>query len=128
MSNELKLPAGTYYIGDPCYVIHDWGSFCDVWFENTNSVFDYDGHDLCAFYTKYGDGSYEASDGSMLGVDAGMIGAVPAVLMTTGDFDMGTEVHFDKPFTCRREGNGKLHFGDFTVMTGDDDEDYDYES
>ncbi len=119
MSKQL-LPAGKYYIGDPCYVIDDWTTFCDVWFQQDPGVFDFDGHDICVFETQWGDGIYEASDGSMLGVDAGLIGAIPAVLMTIGDFDLGTEVDFDAPFECRREPDGRLWFGDIHVMTGDD--------
>jgi len=103
-------------------VIDDWDSFCDVWFQvEDGGVFDFDGHDVCVFPTQWGDGSYGASDGSILGVDAGLIGAIPLVLMTRGGEEDGVCVTFDKPFECRREPNGRLWFGDLHVMTGDDE-------
>ena len=32
--NRIKLPAGKYFIGDPCYVIqdNDWQKVCDEMF------------------------------------------------------------------------------------------------
>lgn len=116
-----SMPAGRYYIGDPCYVIADWDAFCHVWFQQDGGIFDFDGYSVCAYNTQYGDGCYPASDGSMLGVDAGIIGAVPAALMTTGDYDMGTEVEFREPFECYRDYDGRMHFGTFEVMTGDEE-------
>jgi len=125
MSN--KLPAGRYYIGDPCYVISgsEWSEFLDPYWDvgGFGGVFDYDGLPVCAFQTQYGDGCYEASNGAMLGVDAGMIGAVPMELVKGGDLALGTEWEFDEPFVCTRDSDGRLHFGSFSVMTGDE-EDY----
>jgi hypothetical protein len=118
-----KLPAGEYYIGDPCYVIDDWNAFCQIWFSMDEGVMDFDGHDMCVFSTQYGDGCFEASDGTLLGVDAGLIAAVPMVLCTRGEVeDMGAVVTFDKKFQCTRDYDGLLRFGDFSVMTGDEEE------
>jgi len=126
-----KLPAGEYYIGDPCYVIDSdkWHEFLDPFWalDNNGGIFDFDGYDCCAFYTLYGDGQYEASNGAMLGVDAGMIGAIPLVLCTRGDMSGpgldGTIVEFHEPFECARDYDGLLHFGNVTVMTGDENDD-----
>ena len=121
-----KLPAGEYYIGDPCYVINgsDWDEFLGPFWalDNHGGIFDFEGHPVCAFYTKYGDGCFEASNGALLSVDAGMIGAVPMELVKGGDMTLGTEVYFNEPFECVRDYDGRLHFGDFSVMTGDEDE------
>lgn len=124
MSQKNKLPPGKYYIGDPCYVIDDWDSFCSVWFSQPDNVgvFDFDGHDICVFYTQHGDGCYECSDGSMLSVDAGLIGAIPAALMTRGGFSDGTEVDFGKHVLCSRSQDGILRFGNIFVTTGDEGE------
>jgi len=125
MSRKTMLPAGEYYIGDPCYVIEAWDDFLEpFWDTNGGGIFDFDGYDCCVFQTQYGDGRYPASDGSSLPVDAGIIGAIPAVLMTTGDFEEGTRVSFNRPFECSRDDDGRLHFGSFSVMTGDGYDDY----
>jgi len=122
--SQQKLPAGKYYIGDPCYVIDNamWDQFCGGLWDTNDPIFDFDGYDVGVLQTAYGDGCYEASDGSMLGVDAGIIGAIPAVLMVQGSYDEGTEVVFDKPFSVHADADGTLHFGNFTVKTGDEDD------
>ena len=116
-----KLPAGKYYIGDPCYVIDDWDQFCNRWFSEDPGIFDFDGYDVCVFNTQYGDGLYPTDDGSMLPVDAGIIGAIPVVLMTRGGEEDGMVVTFDEPFSCGYDSEGTLEFGHVTVKTGDDE-------
>lgn len=120
-----KLPAGRYYIGDPCYVIDDdkWHEFL-FGFQNTDDdggIFDFEGTAACAFYTHYGDGCYEANNGDMLGVDSGIIGAVPMELVGDDTLPLGTEVEFREAFDCVRDPDGCLHFGTFSVMTGDEE-------
>jgi hypothetical protein len=122
MSKE-KLPAGNYYIGDPCYVISDWDSFCQTWFNEEPGIFDFDGYDVCVFNTQYGDGSYKTNDGSWLPVDAGLIGAIPEVLMTRGGAPDGMMVSFAEPFSCGYDSEGTLQFGHVTVQTGDVEDD-----
>ena len=122
---KTVLPAGKYYIGDPCYVIEGekWDKFLiPYWGLNQGGVFDFDSIPVCAFATQWGDGCFPASDGSILGVDAGIIGAIPLELCKSGDPTRGTEVEFDSSFSCHREPNGKLWFGDFWVMTNDEDD------
>lgn len=127
--SQKKLPAGKYYIGDPCYVIDDevWGEFLDpFWSSRPAGVFDFDGHTCACFNTAWGDGQYKLEPiGDWLPVDAGIIGAIPAVLCTRGGAHDGAMVEFDEPFTCQAV-NGKLYFGEYSVETNedyDDDED-----
>jgi len=124
MNNQL--PAGKYWIGDPCYVIsgEEWSEFLDPYWalDGNGGVFNFEEYKVCAFSTQYGDGCYDASDGSRLGVDAGMIGAIPMELARCGDLGLGTEVEFDEPFKCVRDFDGRMHFGSFSVMTGDEEE------
>jgi hypothetical protein len=125
MKVSQKLPAGKYYIGDPCYVIDErWDEFLAPYWETDNGgVFDFSGREVCAFGTQYGDGAFPCSDGSVLGVDAGIIGAVPLDLcIGTPDVD-GTVITFDEAFECYRESDGRMHFGDVSVMTGDEEDD-----
>ena len=126
---KTALPAGKYYIGDPCYVIEDWDEFLAAFWamKEEEGIFDYDVGTCCVLRTLWGDGSFPCSDGSMLGVDAGLIGAVPLILVTRGDPDQdGTVVEFDKPFACSSDSDGRLHFGNVSVMTGDEDDNGDY--
>ena len=124
------LPAGEYYIGDPCYVIDNdkWGEFLDPFWDKKpkGGVFDFDGYQCAAFYTKYGDGCYTLEPGYYrIPVDAGMIGAIPMALVVQGGEEDGAFVTFDKPFQCQ-EWDGQIRFGHYTVETGDEmDEDED---
>lgn len=119
------LPAGKYYLGDPCYVIDNdkWDEYLNPFWEDRGGIFEFDGHLCAAFYTRWGDGCYDCSDGSILGVDSGSIGAIPMVLCV-GDIDSGTTVEFDTPVECY-DSNGKLHFGGYTVDTDPEDEEED---
>lgn len=93
------LPAGTYYIGDICYVLAD---------ELYENVFGGTGYE-CGLYTSRkgqflvgstfaGDGAYCGSDEFDYAVDAGVIGIVSQTLLskeTNGGkiYDFPTEVH-----------------------------------
>lgn len=131
---SVKLPAGTYIIGDPCYHVPE-----DAWSELLDSV-DYfekqcygafkksDGTlgTVVSFGTKYGDGCYEDQAGRRYGVDAGMIGIIPAE--DVGDFgiryppgDTGHRIEFRTDFECWEDG-GTIHFGDIVIHTGDDND------
>lgn len=74
------LPAGKYFIGDPCYAFQVDGSW-DVVLEKSDyfsrpSV-EIDGKVLCAFSTVWGDGEYLDQNDNAYPVDAGLIGVVP---------------------------------------------------
>ena len=125
MSKELVLPPGDYYLGDPCYVINeDWDEFLnEFWKFDRGGVFRYKGRTCAAFYTKYGDGQYEVTEGAFgwLPVDAGMIGMIPWELANAGDSSGGVDVRIRKPAKCY-ENDGWLHFGDIVVNTSDEEE------
>jgi len=120
------LPAGEYYIGDPCYVIDDtkWMDFLDPYWDlkGNGGKFEFEGHEVCVFQTQWGDGCYPCSDGSSLGVDAGLIGAIPLALAHGNPHASGTIVLYNSPFECSRDDDGRMHFGDVEVMTGDEEE------
>src|SRR5574343_1456005 len=81
LTTEL-LPAGTYYIGDPCYVLHnEWGEICDVICSREFKERDWvlvlaDGRKVAMAHTEYGDGEYWDREGNAYGVDAGLLGAI----------------------------------------------------
>lgn len=80
------LPAGEYYIGDPCYAIPDveWDQFITDWDaqlgeygrDQDGGVFQYKGLNVFVHHTAFGDGEFDG-----YGVDSGSIGAVPAALV-----------------------------------------------
>jgi hypothetical protein len=134
----FTLPAGKYYIGDPCYVIRDhiaWMAFlesCDFFEESHRAFFDKD--EFWASETAYGDGVYNSNIGFRFTVDAGLIGIVPMSVVeryanqANTDFEQfGVIVTFDDPFIVRfnpRAGNDPTHvFGHIKIFTDSCNED-----
>jgi hypothetical protein len=93
---STTLPAGDYFIGDPCYVVQDheqWLRFLD----NSNylqipKAMDGD-LEFYAASTRFGDGTYEDEEGFMYPVDAGIIGITSLnVIMQTMDCDFKSDL------------------------------------
>jgi hypothetical protein len=125
-----KIPAGAYYLGDPCYVVRDgeWGGLLDMTdcFDNPEGFLS-DGTRVVAFGTYYGDGEYYDQFGRDYGVDAGLIGLVPWSDSFAGAG--GHKVEFDKDVFAH-EDDGILTFGNIVIDTKgqyEDDEDSGYE-
>ena len=134
---EYVLPAGTYYIGDPCYVFEDrWGDFLgSVRSPLTDRFVGLAGivpegrppadsmEDLfraVVFSTKHGDGFYRSTHESVYPVDAGLLGAVP-VDMPDGSPEPGevTVETFDEDFVCSVDSRtGAIRFGHIRIDTG----------
>jgi len=115
-SFEVTIPAGRYYLGDPCYVIRDddWIPLlenCDYF---RNPVGEVGGYQILAFGTKHGDGVYFDKGGRKYGVDAGLIGLVPVAY--GGREHQNREVEFESPTLCWND-DGVLHFGRITINT-----------
>ena len=112
------LPAGKYWIGDPCYVLTEdffnWMKFCDRCFEGDESgrknegVIDHQGILFAYFGTAHGDGSYDDNEGNEYGVDAGMISCIPVESLRNVNEIFGTVHEFTKPFDCYYDDNMKL--------------------
>lgn len=129
---KLTLPAGKYYIGDPCYVIGDhdkWMLFlnsCDF-FEASSEAFI--GNDkFWASATAHGDGIYKSNKGDLFFVDAGLIGIVPFALVEKYSerkienvMLFGKIVEFTNPFEVmfnQQGGSEPTHiFGDIKIFT-----------
>ena len=134
---EVTMPAGMYFLGDPCYAIDEDGVW-DEWLAeaeeagtpaaNGAMVADVDGVPMLGFQTAYGDGGYLSSDGEHLfGVDSGMIGLVPIELVhryfrrPVADLNgLGTFIASTDPIVCTRMG-GTLTFGGTTIKTAPDE-------
>jgi hypothetical protein len=128
----MTMPAGTYYIGDLCYVMHpEWDEFCDITIEGNNCLGGEfalkDGRKFATYSTMYGDGTYRSNIGSYHSVDAGLIGCIriedirdPEATMEQMR-DLGTIVEFDEPFETS-ESEGVITFGCVEIDTAGDPE------
>lgn len=133
----FKMPAGTYYVGDLCYVMHDrWDEFCSTTItlnECRDGKFTYpDGVATCHFGTYYGDGVYEDQHGNSYPVDAGLIGIIKVSDIKDESFnqtdcDLGNIIEFDSDFECY-DDDGVLYFGHIRIDTkgGDEEEEEDF--
>lgn len=130
--NPEKMPAGRYYIGDLCYVMHpEWVEFCELTIHD-HSVLEgkftlADGREFVFFNTMYGDGVYTDREGRQYGVDAGLIGAIALTDITESELKnvkFGNVVSFENEWEAV-SANGVLFFGDVVIITGCEDEEYD---
>lgn len=136
--NKFVLPAGKYWLGDPCYPFPNDGPKSDEWdkvlaatdfFENPHC--DLGEVQVWAASTMYGDGTYHDGDGYAYPVDAGLIGIMPE---STVDYlgndkgwleTCGRFVTFDEPFEVKFY-DGCFQFRDIIIHTCDIDEDDEY--
>lgn len=130
--NPGKLPAGTYYVGDLCYVIEDdeWDGFCDRSFpgfsEEVIGILETsEGVNYANFSTKYGDGGYRDAEGREYSVDSGCIGCIPVSAMSKDKSSeeiarLGNIISFDEEFEVGYDDEtGVIRFGEVEIMTGD---------
>lgn len=127
---SVIVPAGEYYLGDPCYFFtsDDWGkvlstchTFSDPIGKSPN------GRPVLGFGTAYGDGAYRGSDGFEYGVDAGMIGLIPVDGITRDRAEVErlcNKVKFPAKTICSND-EGRMKFGAITINTRDDEEESD---
>lgn len=125
----MTMPAGWYYIGDLCYVMHDeWNEVCDLFFppgphdvpEVQGEFVLADGRRFASFGTAYGDGTYRSNIDTDHSVDSGSIGCilVSDIRDTTyGNIErLGAVVNFDQPFEVSKDA-GLLKFGHVMIET-----------
>lgn len=120
--DQIKLAAGTYYIGDLCYVLGNrWDEFCDLTIDG-NSVKEgafimADGTQFITFGTAYGDGLYFDQDGNEYPVDAGLIGCVLADKVDSdARLDLGKVHVFENDVWANSDGK-VLTFGHIWIDT-----------
>jgi len=140
MIATLLMPAGKYYVGDLCYVMHgEWDECCDLFFAGRNDhgcnegIFTLkDGRKFATFNTAYGDGSYRDQHGREYGVDSGGIGCIRVedidfvgkLKWGENDTSGGQVIEFKHDFTVSKQ-DGVLHFGNVVIDTaGHDNDDY----
>lgn len=120
---KVTVPAGVYVLGDPCYSMDrdGWNQVIETTKMFTLPVAQVSGCDILMFPTQYGDGLFNGPDGTLLGVDAGMIGLVPTRLPDIRASMGTTIILFNEPTLCERKEDGRLIFGPHVIHTGDDD-------
>ena len=135
MSNAIDtLPAGRYFVGDPCYVIANdkWDTFLESGPFAGIDMIEFEGGFAGVADTMYGDGEYHIEGGyppGPLPVDAGLLGAVSENLIAQ-KYDveelaeLGIMVDFPSPFRVYREGSVVV-IGHLRIETGDDEDDGD---
>lgn len=136
MYNMMKMSAGKYWIGDPCYIFPHTGPMKDKWdeilqksdyFSKYYGELDNGKIKVWAAPTAFGDGSYFSNTGKEFPVDAGMIGIVPyetVEYFNRNDNDLsllGLFIEFEEPFIVGLRG-GCFTFGNIEIDTAEDDE------
>ncbi len=133
----MTMPAGRYYIGDLCYVMHpEWDEFCELTIQDERCLDGEfvlkDGRRFATFRTAYGDGTYRSNIGTNHSVDAGLIGCIRVEDIRDDQYDnieeLGAIVEFDQPFEVS-EDQGLIVFGHVQIETAggydEDEEEYD---
>ena len=134
---ETVLPAGNYYIGDPCYVNGLEGEGPCNWDSQMNEPLSVSDSGIVIYRAYGGDGRRRDTEGHTYSVDSGTLGIVPMALcegkMNGADIP-GRIVEFDEPVVCYAHLTGRqedpndpdteirwqnlmLHFGPVTVAT-----------
>lgn len=120
------MPAGTYYIGDLCYLFEDdkWEEVCDLTFGNGDGEHVLkDGRRFAMYSTSYGDGEYDG-----ISVDSGTIGCILLSDIKSTPSGGYLEKTFTSDFETSSDG-ATLTFGSLDIYTGyttdfSDDEDF----
>jgi hypothetical protein len=131
MFKTFKMPAGKYYVGDLCYVMHpQWDEFCQKTISGHNCIdgivqFD-NGVKVVQFGTAYGDGLYSDMEGLEYSVDAGLIGCIKVEDIKDPEswLDGGNIIQFEDDFECY-DNSGVLCFGHVEIDTVGEDENED---
>jgi hypothetical protein len=127
--NYGSMPAGKYWVGDLCYVMHpQWKECCDLFFpkgqdnwKGNQGVFKLDnGVRFALFSTAYGDGTYLDQKGREYPVDAGSIGCIRVEDINDDSesfwLEGGNIIDFDSDFTVGSDGS-ELRFGNVVIDT-----------
>lgn len=126
----MTMPAGKYWVGDLCYVMHaEWSEACNLFFKdrtdsgcNEGEFTLEDGRRFVSFNTKWGDGCYRDQTGLEYNVDAGLIGCINLNDIDVTNIDNivdGGHIHeFHSEFDCEGGRNAKGHGWHGTIRIG----------
>ena len=124
-SKPYTLPAGTYFVGDPCYCFDDHDRWMELlessnYFEGDRQAIKFESDNyVAAFGTMYGDGEYNGFP-----VDAGLLGCVHESLIEESCkphlTEFGKMVTFHEDFIVQCFEDGTINIGNISIFTGDD--------
>jgi hypothetical protein len=132
------MQAGTYYVGDLCYVLRDqaWDDVLSLLFAgrtdhgcNQGEFNLPNGDRFAIFNTYWGDGSYRDQFGKQYPVDAGAIGCICVEDLPEGvDLSGGNVYKFDRDFHVsggndRQSWDGAIRIGHVMIQTNAEYED-----
>lgn len=137
---KFTLPAGAYYIGDPCYILNDETydkilmPFAFETLRNRRNAYEFYSNPNNEYtqrgvvmHTLEGDGLFPSNTGLFFAVDSGQIACIDmACIGITEDIDYAVRknsvciYNFNKPFSCVRYENGVLRFNNVSINTGDE--------
>lgn len=130
------LPAGKYYVGDLCYVMHEeWDEVCGLFFKgrtdqgcNQGEFMLKDSRRFACYNTRWGDGTYFDEARNRYPVDAGCIGCILVSDISPSDANnLAGNIHeMPRDFNTSNE-DGILTFGHVVINTDNDDGFNDYE-
>ena len=132
MTTDNLFSAGSYYVGDLCYVLkekngYSWKSFCGEWDSKDGgyaTIFHFEGQKVFCSNTAFGDGSFYDQRGRSFSVDSGSIGIWPMDKLPSNINTQGGHVlNFDEPFKCFPcDSRGNIHIGHLTISTGEEND------
>jgi len=121
------MKAGTYYVGDLCYVLHDeWDEVCQLTINGNRAIGGEfnpkDGRRFAMYNTMYGDGTYTDQQGKEYWVDSGSIGCILMRDIDLAQLDNnvqgGALYDFDQDFYTG-EKDGYIMFHKISICTDD---------
>lgn len=112
----MVMKAGTYYIGDLCYVMHkEWDEVCSNLEDGEHTLAD--GRTYAIYGTAHGDGSYDTCTEVSIDVDSGTIGCILLEdIREELPKDGFVIVEFKQPFDTGVE-NGLIYFDHVEIDT-----------
>jgi len=119
-----RMPAGEYWVGDPCYAVPadrwmEWLEAAGYQTQDRYLLAHLDGKPVLGISTAHGDGCYPDDHGNEYPVDAGLIGLVPVEIAADNDahhLEGMHRVRFDSDFECRYD-EGVIVLGHIAINT-----------
>lgn len=134
----MTMQAGTYYVGDLCYVMGDvWDEVCDITIQDVHTMLDgefnlADGRRFAMYSTAFGDGTYPSNGFGSFSVDSGSIGCIRVEDITDPEFNidtirrLGNIVEMKEGFVTSVD-EGTINIGGVLIETAGYDDEYDEE-
>lgn len=134
------MPAGSYYVGDLCYVMSDkeWEEICGLTIIDNKCIEGEftlkDGRRFAMYGTEWGDGVYRDFAGNEYSVDSGTIGCIKwsDINVKYDDIEsLGVLHEFNTDFVTgggrgQEDWEGTIQFGRIVIETNSNEE-WDYE-